>query len=211
MSEACRWLHHSVDRLARFGFPFDERQIPKDGIYVLFEQGEAGHGGDRIVRVGTHTGEGQLPSRLQQHFLKENKDRSIFRKNIGRCLLSRDGDPFLEWWEIDLTTSKARAEYQGLIDRDKLKAVESQVSEYIRQRFAFAVFPVGKKRDRLGFESKMISTVSRCEECSPSSSWLGLFSPKEKIRRSGLWQVNELYKKPLSTSDIEELELYLVL
>ena len=40
---------------------------------------------DRIVRIGTHTGENQLRSRLMQHFVKENKNRSIFRKNIGRC------------------------------------------------------------------------------------------------------------------------------
>ena len=175
-------------------------EIPRGGIYVLFENGETGHGEERIVRIGTHTGQGQLPSRLQQHFLKENKDRSIFRKNIGRCLLSRDGDPFLEWWEIDLTTSEARAKYEGLIDRDKLKAVEVRVSEYIRQSFTFVVFSVAEKQDRLTFESRMISTVSRCEECGPSSSWLSLFSPKEKIRQSGLWQVNELYKKPLSAT-----------
>ena len=125
MSETCRWLHHSVNRLTRFGFPVDEHRIPKGGIYVLFEEGETAHGGDRIARIGTHTGEGQLPSRLQKHFLRENKDRSIFRKNIGRCLLSRDGDTFLAWWELDLTTSKARAKYQNLIDWERLKAVDS--------------------------------------------------------------------------------------
>lgn len=74
--------------------------MPTDGIYVLFESGEESHGGDRIVRIGTHTGVGQLRSRLQQHFVKENKDRSVFRKNIGRCLLNRDSDPFLPEWEI---------------------------------------------------------------------------------------------------------------
>jgi len=200
-----------VNRLERIEFPFDKRKIPRDGIYILFEKGETGHDQERIVRIGTHTGEGQLPSRLQQHFLKENKDRSIFRKNIGRCMLSTNGDPFLEWWEIDLTTSKAKTKYQDLIDRDKLKAVESRVSEYIRQRFTFAVLSVEEKQDRLRVESRMISTVSRCEECGPSSSWLGLFSPKDKIRKSGLWQVNELYKKPLSASEIEELELHMFL
>ena len=56
---------------------------------VLFETGELAHGADRIVWVGTHTGSNEMPSRLKQHFLKENKDRSIFRKNIGRALLNR--------------------------------------------------------------------------------------------------------------------------
>ncbi len=211
MSEECRWLHRSVNGLTRLAFPFDKQSIPSDGIYVLFEQGETAHGGDRIVRVGTHNGKGQLPSRLRQHFLNENKDRSIFRKNIGRCLLNRDKDAFLKQWEIDLTTSAAKAKYQRLIDADKQKIVEFRVSEYIRHRFAFVVFPVEEKEDRLRLESRMISTVSLCEECSPSADWLGSFSPKQKIRESGLWQVNELYKKPLSASDAEEVRHYLSL
>ena len=78
------------------------------GIKLLFEKGETAHGMDRIVRIGTHTGKNQLRSRLKQHFIKEDKDRSIFRKNIGRSLLNRDKDPFLEQWEIDLTSRKQK-------------------------------------------------------------------------------------------------------
>lgn len=52
----------------------------------------------------------------------------------------------------------------------------------------------------------MISTVSLCEECKPSSRWLGLHSPKDKIRDSGLWLVNELYKEPLSQSEYEAIK-----
>ena len=80
-----------------FHFPFDVTRIPLNGIYVLFERGEVAHGANRIVRVGTHTGDDQLRSCLRQHFLLENKDRSIFRKNIGRAPLNRDYDPFLRW------------------------------------------------------------------------------------------------------------------
>jgi len=197
--------------LTRFEFPFNKNQIPKVGIYALFEEDEVGHGTDRIVRIGTHRGPGQLPSRLEQHFLKENKDRSIFRKNVGRCLLNGDNDPFLKWWEIDLTTSEAKLEYRNSIDKDKLRMVESRVSEYIRQRFTFVVFPVEEKEERLRLESRMISTVSLCEDCSPLSDWLGLFSPKEKIRKSGLWLEQGLWKEPLSTSDVDRLRSHLPL
>lgn len=78
---------------------------------MVFEEGEYAHGGSRVVRVGSRTGDDQLPFRLTQHFLLENKDRSIFRKNIGCALLNRDGDPFLAQWEQDLTSSakKTRA------------------------------------------------------------------------------------------------------
>jgi|SRR5215212_908248 len=209
MSEQCDWLHYSFNQLTRFGFPFDTNQIPEDGIYVLFEQGEAAHGTDRIVRVGTHTGKGQLPSRLQQHFVKGNKDRSIFRKNVGRCLLNSDKDSFLEQWEIDLTTRDAKVKYQDLIDKTKTKKVECQVSEYIRQRFTFAVFPVEEKEHRLRLEQRIISTISLCEDCFPSTGWLSLFSPKAKIKKSGLWLEQGLWKEPLLTNDTQRLSDYL--
>lgn len=206
MSIICHKLHHLFTGLPRLAFPFDSATIPKNGIYILFENGEVAHEVDRIVRVGTHTGNNQLPSRLQQHFLKENKDRSIFRKNVGRALLSRDKDAFLEAWELDLTASKAKEKYMGTIDRNKLQETEWRVTRYIQGSFRFAVFRVDDKADRLRWESAIISTVSRCEECHPSDKWLGLHSPKQKIRESGLWLVNELYKQPLSESEYEALK-----
>ena len=51
--------------LKRYYFPFDLDELPKNGVYTLFEQGEMAHGGDRVVRVGTHAGANHLPSRLQ--------------------------------------------------------------------------------------------------------------------------------------------------
>jgi hypothetical protein len=159
---------------------------------------------NRIVRVGTHTGNNQLPSRLRQHFLIENKDRSIFRKNIGRALLNRDHDPFLSLWDLDRTSRKMRDELSG-IDLDRQRAVEAAVSKYIRDHFSFVVIPIAEKAERLKLESQMISTVSLCDGCQPSAQWLGLSSPRAKIRESGLWLVNELYKAPLCLRDLERL------
>jgi hypothetical protein len=207
---SCASLHEWVQSLVRYAFPYEAAEIPKDGIYFLFENGEHAHGGERIVRVGTHTGEGQLLSRLKQHFLTPNKDRSIFRKNIGRALLARDGDPFLSDWELDLTSRAARDVHASRIDRAKQESVERRVSDYMRERFSFAVLSVPDKDDRLRLESRIISTVSLCEECLPSPSWLGLSSPKEKIRASGLWIVNELYKEPLQESDFTALKAAMV-
>jgi len=206
MSEVCAKLHALCWSLPRFTFPFDAKGLPRNGIYVLFEQGETGHGGDRIVRLGTHTGANQLPSRLQQHFVKENKDRSIFRKNVGRALLERDGDPFLAQWEIDLTTSEAKAKHAALMDREKLRQTEQRVTDYIRRALSFTVFSVDDREQRMWWESRLIATVSVCDECRPSDAWLGLFSPKERIRESGLWLVNELYKQPLSEAELGLLE-----
>jgi len=206
MSHICHEVHHLFSDLPKLRFPFDVNRIPQNGIYVLFETGEFGHQADRIVRIGTHTGSNQLPSRLEQHFIRENKDRSIFRKNIGRAILNRDKDSFLAQWEIDLTTSEAKKKYAGTIDQQKLQAMEKRVTDYIQRNIHFVVFRVDEKAKRLLLESKLISTISLCDECHPSENWLGLHSPKDKIRESGLWLVNELYKQPLTESDYEMLK-----
>ena len=158
------------------------------------------------MRVGTHTGENQLRSRLKQHYVIENKDRSIFRKNIGRAILNRENNSFLTQWNWDLTTRVAKDRYGHLMDWDKQKETEKKVSSYIQGKLSFVVFEVKNKRERLTLESKIISTLSWCSECRPSDSWLGLHSPKKKIRQSGLWLVNELYKEPLSREEFEGLK-----
>jgi hypothetical protein len=205
LNGVCSELHKVVNNLLRYHFPFDDKDIPKNGIYIIFEKGEVGHGSDRIVRVGTHTGANQLRSRLKQHFIKENKDRSIFRKNIGRCFLNAEDDPYLKIWELDYTSSEGKAKYAHLIKPKYQKDIEMKVSEYIQNHFSFCVLEVQDKGERLYLESRLVSTVSGCKECGPSAEWLGLSSPREKIRESGLWQVNELYKGPLSSDDINRL------
>lgn len=205
VDEVCHALHHVFSDLPALGFPYQDSQIPKNGIYVLFEDGEVAHGTNRIVRIGTHTGNNQLRSRLKQHFLNENKDRSIFRKNIGRCLLNRDNDPFLEFWELDLTPHAAKATYAAKIDFTKQLDIERRVSEYIQGHLRFVAFEVLDKDRRLALESKLISTVSLCKTCGPSANWLGRHSPKDKIKSCGLWQVNELKKTPLTCDELEEL------
>ncbi len=206
MCDICAALHRLFWGLERFTFPFDETRIPQNGIYILFEAEERAHGGDRIVRIGTHTGDDQLRSRLRQHFIRENKDRSIFRKNIGRALLNRAGDPFLEQWQWDLTTRKAQAAYGDLLDRRRQAEVEREVTAYIQQNFSFVVFEVAEKEACLRLEARIISTVSGCQACRPSETWLGHQSPKAKIRQSGLWQVNQLYKEALSAQELMSLE-----
>jgi hypothetical protein len=201
----CAELHVWANSLEVFRFPFDKKLIPLNGLYFLFEKGEDGHGTRRIVRVGTHTGEGQLRSRLCQHFLLENKDRSIFRKNIGRALLSRDHDPFLKIWELDRTSRKIRSQYSE-IDLDRQRAIERCVSQYIRKYFSFVVVGIAGRKERLTLESRAISTVSLCEECKPSAQWLGCHSPKAKVRESGLWLVNELHQEPLGIGDLSTLK-----
>ena len=206
MSKICNEIHEIFNDLKEYSFPFNEKEIPKNGIYILFEKGEKINGLKRIVRVGTHTGENQLQSRLKQHFVKENKDRSIFRKNIGRAFLKSENDTFLEQWELDLTTSANKEKYSEQIDFNKQQVIEKRVTEYIQNNFSFAVFEVLEKEQRLRIESRIISTVSNCTNCTPSENWLGKSSPKQKIIDSGLWLVNELWKQSLSEEELTEIK-----
>lgn len=204
IEEKWELIHKAFLSLDRLKYPFVPSTIPLNGLYVFFEKGELSHGHERIVRVGTHTGKDQLRSRLMQHLVKENKDRSIFRKNIGRALLNRDGNTkMLEMWNKDMTPKKAR-ERTADFDIPAIKEIERMVSGYMRSNFSFAAIEAVNKEDRLKLESKLISTVSLCKECSrPSTDWLGNFSPISKIRESGLWLVNELYKEPFTDSELE--------
>lgn len=206
MSDICNNVHHIFQNLKRYRFPFNEEELPKNGIYILFENNELAHNGERIVRIGTHTGDDNLVKRLKEHFMKENKDRSIFRKNIGRAILSKKDDSFLEQWNWDLTTRANKDKYSSLVDFEKQKSTEEEVSQYIKTNFSFAIFEVKSKTDRLNLESKLISTISLCEECNSSSQWLGQSSPINKIRKSGLWLVQGLYKTPLDADEFAKIK-----
>ena len=118
--DLCEWLHRSLDARPLFSCPFDLKALPLNGIYFFYEKGEGcNHEGTRprIVRVGTHR-DGNFQSRIAEHFLLDERkmsftqdqpaphERSIFRKNIGRALLNRAGDPYLSVWEMDFTHGK---------------------------------------------------------------------------------------------------------
>lgn len=210
MSDVCKQLHEILNTGKRFNFSIDYDEIPENGIYVMFEKGEKAHGVDRIVRIGTHSGDKQLRSRIYQHFELENKNRSIFRKNIGRCILNQSHHPYLSTWELDTTSRKNKEAYSHLINREFERKIEKEISAYIQANFSFAILEVPTKADRLLYESRLIGTVSNCCDCAPSESWFGYNSPVEKIRKSGLWQVMELYAEPLNADELEHVKSMLI-
>ena len=204
MSKICLNLHEILNKLPRYYFPLDKNKIFKNGIYILFEKGEEGHKLDRIVRIGTHRGNNNLYNRLKEHFINENKDRSIFRKNIGRAILNKEKDPYLSIWEIDFQEKKNQELYKEKLNVTKQQEIEKLVSKYIQNNLSFIIIEIPNKDLRLFYESKLISTVSLCTECMRSDNWLGNYSPKEKIVKSGLWLVNELYKAPFSPEEFKD-------
>jgi hypothetical protein len=109
-------------------------------------------------------------------------------------------------WELDLTARKAKEQHSGRVDMARQQTIERRVSDYIQTSFSFVTVPADEKEQRLRLEARLISTISLCETCRPSTAWLGRFSPKEKIGKSGLWLVNELYGQPLSNEELSELK-----
>ncbi|MGA2663630.1 MAG: hypothetical protein ABSF83_01625 [Nitrososphaerales archaeon] len=225
-TESCRWLHEQLEFLGRaFRYGFSPESLPRNGIYFFYEDGETwGHGGDarpHIVRIGTHR-DGNFRSRMSEHFLLNESsamdfdekrsrphDRSIFRKNIGRALLARDGDPYLEVWNSDLIKDANKERYRALRDVQKEKRLESEVTKILRKQFSFRFLVVADEAARMGksgLESRLIGTVAQCGKCKPSSNWLGLHSPEKRIREGRLWQVQHLNSPPISDADRERIE-----
>jgi hypothetical protein len=215
---ACKWLHEQLEILSLFSYPFRIDRLPEDGLYFLYERGEVWDHGEerpRIVRVGTHR-QGNFRSRIAEHYLlnesKMNfnegrsapKDRSIFRKNIGRALLNRDSHSYLEVWEIDFTTESSQDQFGHLRDIPLEKRIEKEITRIIREDFSFRFVLLADQKLRMGgsgLESRLIGTLARCGECRPSLGWLGRYSPKPAIRQSGLWLVHHLKAPPLSEDD----------
>jgi hypothetical protein len=221
MSELCKWLHGQLEQLPPpIKFPFTLEQLPENGVYFFYERGEIwGHGENkpRIVRVGTHRN-GNFKSRISEHYcLDESKmdfdkahpkpsDRSIFRKNIGRALLKRDNDDYLQIWEIDFIKSKNRKLFGDRRNTIKEKTIESTITKILRERFSFRFIIIDNLTERMGskgLESSLIGTLSHCKLCKPSEKWLGNYSPKQQIRNSGLWLVQHLKANGIKEKDKE--------
>ena len=147
MSELCEWLHGQLEQLPSVKFPFRLEQLPRNGIYFFYENNEIwGHNGNkpRVVRIGTHR-DGNFRSRIKEHYLLEESkmkfdrknskpsDRSIFRKNIGRTILNRDKDDYIQIWEIDFTSRRNRELLGYKRNIDKERSIESTITKILRK------------------------------------------------------------------------------
>lgn len=198
LANICVQLHELFCHMHRYTWN-QISDIPfNNGIYIVFEKGETYHSMDRIVRVGTHTAPNRLKPRLSDHFVRENHDGSIFRKNIGKAILTADNDPYIINWTKD--TSKL--ENKLFRDEKKNVEIESRVSKYLRNNFTFSVFRVEDCKERLRLEEAIISTLNQADDFKPSEKWAGRFSPEIKIRTSGMWLKQGLDSAPLTMDEM---------
>ena len=191
----CKELHERLRRAgARFIYPgvqdnscdkricSDFTKIPKNGVYIMFENGETAHPCDfneRIVRIGINKQQDRLPRRLKSHY-NGTVHTSVFRKHIGTAIAERDG-----------------------IAVDKV--TEQQISDYIRKNITFVVIEVNDKKKRKELEKALIATVAQCPECNASDKWLGKYCAAPKIRNGKLWNVEHLNSKTPLTRELSQL------
>ena len=132
------------------------------------------------------------------------KERSIFRKNIGRAILNKNNDDYLEIWNIDFTPRKRRDKYHHLRDIDKEKEIESRITNMLSDDFSFRFLLIDNEAERIGnrgLESSLIGTIAKCESCKPSERWLGNHSPVGAIRNNGLWLIQHLQSDEINNEE----------
>ncbi len=216
----CQWLHEQIKKLPLINFPFNPKELPYCGIYFFYEEGEFwGHGGrkPRIVRIGSCR-DGNFQSRISEHYLLDErkmnfdshqsapKDRSIFRQHLGRALLAKQKSNYSVMWKKNFTTPKERMSFGHLRDINLEKSLERQITKKIRETLSFRFIEINNQMGGSGLESRSIATVAQCGECKASPEWLGLFSPIERIRTSGLWNVHYTDHAPITTNDMVRLK-----
>ena len=170
---------------------------PKRGVYFFFEPGELRGNAStmrRVTRGGTHAlaanSKTTLWNRLRQHRGSINPKGgdhrgSIFRLLVGEALMARDPKLKVGTWgqKTSMPQSVRLAE----------RGQEVMVSDYLgATSLLYLSVPdaPGPDSDRGTVERNAIALLSNCDGQSPdkpSSTWLGQFSNRDLVGRSGLW------------------------
>lgn len=156
----------------------------KAGLYFFFEKNGEKY---TLVRIGSSK---NLYDRLCQHFIF-TKDESIFRKNVGECIIKRD--------EIIIEPNDWNEKTHPTSNFAVLEEIEKKISKYIGTLY-YSVLP--RDNDYKTAEKELICFFSKYrKENFPNGfykeypKWLGKFSSKEKIKKSLLWQTENVFSK----------------
>lgn len=176
-----------------------QQHWPQSGVYFYFEPGEYRSSGHvpRIVRVATHGvsrgSKATLWNRLRTHRGTGdgtgNHRGSIFRLHVGAALAERDPSLARTTWGVG---QGADAEV-----RKQEEHLEREVSQHIGAMSILWLAiedDASPASDRAYIERNLIGLlVGKTGPLDlPSPGWLGCSSPDERIRNSGLWNLDFL-------------------
>lgn len=178
---------------------------PDRGVYFFFASDDYRDSGNqlRVTRIGTHAvSEGSSTSlwdRLRTHRGAKrgtyegggNHRGSVFRKRIGEAFVERN-DLHKEYPRWGEGSSAARERRLSELE------MERRVSDYLRN-LPFLWIDVNDEpsadSQRAYIERNSIALLSNYQRDAVdarSDEWLGNQSRSEKIRKSGLWNVNHV-------------------
>jgi hypothetical protein len=197
----------------------------KGGVYFFFETGEVRSDtgiNPRVVRVGTHaitTGSRTtLWRRLAQHRGANNNGGgnhrgSIFRLLVGTAIQRRDGLEVPALWDTSATLAETAEKTGQSPDelRRQVAILEEASSACIRQMLVLWVAiddPSDLNSDRGKIERNAVALLSNLGKAriDPSSAaWLGQYSDRDRVRRSGLWNNNHV-EEAYDSSFLKTLE-----
>lgn len=176
--------------------------MPEAGVYLFFDPQESRMKDLtrlRVVRVGTHGvaagSKATLRNRMRTHLGtaagEGNHRSSIFRLHVGRSILNSGRGPDVRTW------GSSSANKESLIAE---RSLEKTVSDYLSRLQVVLIDIPGisdKANDRSYIEQNLIAVFSnRCKPLDPPSyQWLGNYSDKREIRKSGLWNVNHVEQR----------------
>lgn len=181
------------------------RRLPQRGVYFFREPGEARASApesSRIVRVGTHaitaSSKSTLSTRLRAHFGtsngRGNHRGSIFRLHVGAAMLNRDLVTNSTWGVGSVKPASLRESADAQAAETEL---EKRVSAYIGAMNVLWLDVDDEPSPtciRALIERNAIALLSN--HLSPhdpqSPRWLGSYSQRDVIRRSGLWNVRHV-------------------
>jgi hypothetical protein len=175
---------------------------PTRGVYFFRERGEsrtARPGVSRVVRVGTHAvganAKSTLWGRLRSHrggrIGGGNHRSSIFRLHVGAAMLVREGAELPTWGIGSSALETIRVGEAGHEQRvsayiGAMSVLWVEVSDEPGPKSARAFV----ERNAIGLLSNELNPVD-----PPSGEWMGLDSPYEEIRHSGLWNLNHVERR----------------
>jgi hypothetical protein len=174
-------------------------KLPARGVYFFIDSEDPSLTTElRVCRVGTHAvsarSKSSLRARLRAHFGNNsgfgNHRGSIFRLHVGNALNRRDNRVISTWGVGSSAPEQLRTS-------DSLKIAEAdhelRVSEYIgklRVLWIDVPDPAGPESERSYIERNAIALLAAVGGNARDASWLGLYSPREEIRSSKLWNLN---------------------